>query len=180
MNTVSPNRRTLLKGLGTVVLALFLVMAMWVPVFAQHLMVSIQTANNQTVDGGTALSLLASSSDDVTTHAWTAVPAVGTFSNAATEDTTWTAPATTTDDQEVTLTLSVTDSDSDGDHTPADDAMDSVTILVRGADPTVSIQTADQTVFGEDPIDLQATSADLNTPGHYARVDRRSRGGDVQ
>ena len=83
MNTVSPNRRTLLKGLGTIVLALFLVMAMWVPVFAQHLTVSIQTANNQTVDGGTALSLLASSSDDVATHAWTAVPAVGTFSNAA-------------------------------------------------------------------------------------------------
>ena len=37
-------------------------------------------------------------------------------------------------------------------------------ITVRGADPTVSIQTADQTVFGEDLIDLQATSADLNTP----------------
>ena len=79
MNTVSSNRRTPLKGLGTIVLALFLVMAMWVPIFATHLMVSIQTGN-QTVDGGTALSLLATSSDDVTTHAWTADPAVGTFS----------------------------------------------------------------------------------------------------
>ena len=39
-----------------------------------------------------------------------------------------------------------------------------IMITVRGADPTVSIQTADQTVFGGDPIDLQATSADLNTP----------------
>ena len=84
MNTVSSNRCTPLKGLGTIVLALFLVTAMWgVPVFAQHLTVSIQTANNQTVDGGTVLSLLATSSDDVATYAWTANPAVGTFSNAA-------------------------------------------------------------------------------------------------
>ena len=145
MNTVSPNRRTPLKGLGTIVLALFMVMAMWVPVSAQHLTVSIQTANNQTVDGGTAVSLLATSSDDVTTHAWTAEPAVGTFMNAATEDTTWTAPATTTDDQVVMLTLSVTGvTDSDGEHSSASMIM----ITVRGADPTVSIQTADQTVFG--------------------------------
>ena len=56
VNTVSSNRRTLLKRLGTIVLALFLVMATWVPVFAQHLMVSIGTVNNQTVDGGTELS----------------------------------------------------------------------------------------------------------------------------
>ncbi len=40
-----------------------------------------------------------------------------------------------------------------------------VMITVRGTDPTVSIQTKDQTVLGgTDPIDLQATSADLNTP----------------
>ena len=158
MNTVSSNRRTLLKGLGTIVLALFLVTAMWVPVFALHLTVSIQT-EDQTVDGGTVLSLLATSHDDVATYAWTAAPAMGTFSNDATEDTTWTAPATTTDDQVVTLTLTVTA--SDGGHATA---RDSVMITVRGADPTVSIQTADQTVFGGDSIDLQATSADLNTP----------------
>ena len=158
MNTVSSNRRTPLKGLGTIVLALFLVMATWVPVFADHLTVSIQTVN-QTVDGGTDLELLATSSDDVATHAWTAVPAVGTFSNAAAQDTIWTAPATTTDDQVVMLTLSVTD----GEHTDTADAS-TIMITVRGADPTVSIQTADQTVFGGDPIDLQATSADLNTP----------------
>ena len=154
MNTVSSNRRTPLKGLGTIVLALFLVMATWVPVFADHLTVTIGTVN-QTVDGGTDLSLLASSSDGVT-HAWTADPVVGTFMNAAAQDTSWTAPATMTDDQVVMLTLSVTD----GEHTDARTIM----ITVRGADPTVSIQTADQTVFGGDPIDLQATSADLNTP----------------
>ena len=125
-----------------------------------HLTVSIQTVN-QTVDGGTDLPLLASSSDDAATHAWTAVPAVGTFMNAAAQDTIWTAPATTTDDQVVMLTLSVTNS-SDVHNDPVD-AM-TIMITVRGADPTVSIQTADQTVFGGDPIDLQATSADLNTP----------------
>ena len=60
-----------------------------------------------------------SSADDVESYAWTAVPAVGTFSELAVEDavedvtwnTTWTAPAATTDDQVVTLTLTVTDSD---------------------------------------------------------------------
>ena len=156
MNTVSSNRRTLLKGLGTVVLALFLVTAMWVPVFAAHLMVTIHTAD-QTVDGGTVVNLLATSSDDAT-YAWTATPELGSFSpSAAVEDTKWTAPPTTTDDQVVTLTLIVTESGHD-------DAMASVMITVRGADPTVSIQTADQTVFGGTVVELEATSADLNTP----------------
>ena len=157
MNTVSSNRRTLLKGLGTIVLAIFLVTAMWVPVFADHLMVDIDTPA-QTVDGGAVVPLLATSHDDVATYAWAAAPAVGTFSNDAAEDTTWTAPATTTDDQVVTLTLTVTA--SDGAHASA---MDMVMITVRGADPTVSIQTKDQTVFGSEVLQLQATSADLNT-----------------
>ena len=159
MNTVSSNRRTLLKGLGTIALALFLVTAMWVPVFADHLTVDIDTVN-QTVDGGTEVSLRATSSDDVDTYAWTATPAVGTFDNAAAEDTTWTAPATTTDDQVVELTLAVTA--SDGVHAAVSNPV--LMITVRGAGPTVSIQTKDQTVFGGDSIDLQATSADLNTP----------------
>ena len=142
MNTVSSNRRTLLKGPGTIVLVLFLVMGMWVPVFANHLAVSIDDTEDKTVDGGTVLSLLATSSDESATHAWTADPAVGTFGNAAAEDTTWTAPATTTDDQDVILTLMVT---ADG-HAPVTSA--GVMITVRGADPTVSIQTEDQIVFG--------------------------------
>ena len=37
-------------------------------------------------------------------------------------------------------------------------------ITVRGAVPTVSIQTVDQTVFGGTVVELEATSADLNTP----------------
>ena len=160
---ISSNRCTLLKRLGTIVLALFLVTAMWVPAFATHqLTVNIQTGT-QTVDGGEVLSLLATSQDDVTTYAWTAVPAVGTavpavgtFSNAAAEDPTWTAPATTAANQKIDLTVNV----SGGDHVSG---TATVMITVRGTDPTVSIQTKDQTVLGEDKIDLQATSADLNT-----------------
>ena len=156
---VSSNRRTLLKRLGTSVLALFLVTAMWVPVFADHpLVVDIQMAEQTTVDGGTVLSLLATSSADVDTYEWSADPDVGTFSDPAAEDTTWTAPPTATDDRMVVLTLDV--ATSDGDHVAGTDM---VMITVRGADPTVSIQTEDQTVFGGDSIDLQATSADLNT-----------------
>ena len=142
---------------------------MWVPAFAVHtLTVEIQTGS-QIVDGGEVLPLLAMSSedpeDDVTTYAWTAAPAmgtgtlsnVGTFSNAAAEDPTWTAPATTADDQVINLTVAIS---GVGHVTDTDMVM----ITVRGTDPTVSIQTKDQTVFGGDSIDLQATAADLTTP----------------
>ena len=163
MNTVSSSRCALLKRLGTIVLALFLATAMWVPVFADHRRVTIQTSS-QTVDGGTVVNLLATSHVDVATYAWTANPDVGTFSNEAAEDVTWMAPATTTDDQVVILTLTVTDSDVTHLIGDIDNDRASITITVRGVDPTVSIQTADQTVFGGTVVELKAISADLNTP----------------
>ena len=58
------------------------------------------TAMDHPVSGGTVVNLLATSrSADVAgaTRLWTATPNVGTFSNAAAEDTFWTAPAATTD-----------------------------------------------------------------------------------
>ena len=119
--------------------------------------VSVETMD-QTVPGGTVVNLLATSrSADVAgaTRLWTATPNVGTFSNAAVEDATWTAPATTAATQVVTLTLTVTDSD---DATGSA----SVTITVPGTDPTVSIQTADREVAGGYSIQL-ATSADVDT-----------------
>ena len=99
---------------------------------------------------------------------------MGTFSDlAAVEDATWTAPAATAATQVVTLTLTVTDSDGAT-------ASASVTITVPGTDPTVSIETEDQDVAGGDSIELlEATSADPD--GTIAtRLDRRSRGGNVQ
>ena len=75
--------------------------------------VSIET-EDQTVAGGTVLQLVATSEDSdgtIASYAWIADPAVGTFSDAAVEDATWTAPATTTANQVVTLTLTVTDND---------------------------------------------------------------------
>ena len=54
--------------------------------------------------------------------------------------------------------------------------MASVTITVSGTDPTVSIQTEDQTVLGGAPIELVAMSSLCR----FVRVDRRSRGGNVQ
>ena len=120
--------------------------------------VSVETMD-QTVPGGTVVNLLATSrSADVAgaTRLWTATPNVGTFSNAAVEDATWTAPATTAATQVVTLTLTVTTSDG---ATGSASAM----ITVPGTDPTVSIQTADGKVAGGASIPLQATSADVAT-----------------
>ena len=120
--------------------------------------VSVETMD-QSVPGGTVVNLLATSrSADVAgaTRLWTATPNVGTFSNAAVEDATWTAPATTAATQVVTLTLTVTTSDG---ATGSASAM----ITVPGTDPTVSIQTADQEVAGGASILLEATSADVAT-----------------
>ena len=117
--------------------------------------VSIQTEDeDQTVVLGGAEIKLVATSADVNSFAWTAVPAVGTFSSTTTvDDATWTAPATTTATQVVTLTLTVTDIDGAT-------ASDSVMITVPGTDPTVSIETMDQTVPGGTVVNLLAASAD--------------------
>ena len=89
-----------------------------------------------------------SSEDVAESHAWTADPAVGTFSDAAVEDATWTAPVATTDDQVVTLTLTVTDSDGATASDSVTITVPGVMITVPGTDPTVSIETEDQDVAG--------------------------------
>ena len=119
--------------------------------------VSIETAD-QTVLGGANIELEATSADSggtVATRLWTAT--AGTFSDAAAEDATWTAPGTTAINQVVTLTLTVTDSDGAT-------ASDSVTITVPSG-PTVSIQTADQTVDGGTDVELEATSRSADDKG---------------
>ena len=68
---------------------------------------------------------LAATTLEADTYAWTASPDVGTFSNTAVEDPTWTAPAGTAGTRAVVLTLTVTGN--------GNTASDSVTIRVTGA-----------------------------------------------
>ena len=104
----------------------------------------------------------ADSDGTIATYAWTADPAEGTFSDAAVEDATWTAPATTTANQVFTLTLTVTDSDGAT-------AMASVTIMVPSG-PTVSIETVDQTVAGGTVVELVATSREDGMTSRVVRL----------
>ena len=124
--------------------------------------VSIETMD-QTVPGGTVVNLLATSADSdgaIAMYEWATDPVTtGTFSDAAVEDATWTAPATTTANQEVTLTLTVTDNDGNT-------ASASVTITVPGTDPTVSIETMDQDVAGGTVLSLSATSSEDDVTEH--------------
>ena len=94
--------------------------------------VNITTAS-QTVTGGQAVSLVATASDPESgtlTYAWTSDDG-GTFSNAATRDTTWTAPAAKGNQQVITLTLTVTD-----DGSPVATATDTVVMTIN-ADPSL-------------------------------------------
>ena len=86
------------------------------------LKVSVDTPT-QNVAGGTVLQLAATATE-ADTYAWTATPDVGTFSDTAIEDPTWTAPATTAGTQSIALTLTVTGN--------GNTAADSVTIRVTG------------------------------------------------
>ena len=111
-----------------------------------------------TVAGGAEVVLVATASDrdgSIASYAWTASPNVGTFANATSQNTTWTAPAETPAAQPVALTLTVTDDDGAT-------ATAMVTITVRAAPvvttPTASITTAAQTVDAGTAVTLDATA----------------------
>ena len=75
--------------------------------------VTIHTGT-QTVGENAVVTLSATAEDDdgsIASYAWTANPNVGTFGNAADEDTTWTAPTKTDSEQQITLTLTATDNE---------------------------------------------------------------------
>ena len=76
---------------------------------------SVSINNSATTIGDSdVISLTATASDGdgtISSYAWTASPNVGTFTNAAVKDATWTGPAVGILEQTVTLTLTVTDND---------------------------------------------------------------------
>ena len=118
--------------------------------------VTIHTGT-QTVGENAVVTLSATAEDDdgsIASYAWTANPSVGTFGNAADEDTTWTAPTKTDSEQQITLTLTATDNEGGT-------GSGSVIIKVSANNqPTASIITAAQEVDGGGEIVLQATATD--------------------
>ena len=108
----------------------------------------------QTVDAGEAVSLDATQTGGTPTAAsWSSTGSAGTFANAASVDTTWTAPSP---DAETTYTLTRTASNQGGSDS------DTVRITVRAAAPTlnppvVSVDTTAQTVNAGASVSLTAT-----------------------
>ena len=110
------------------------------------------------VDGGEEVSLTASATDpegDGLTYAWTS-SAGGSFDDAGTLDTTWTAPPATRQDQPVTLTLTVTD---DGAGTRSTTRTRSLTVRANEA-PAGSVSAQPETVLGGKEVELTASVAD--------------------
>ena len=132
--------------------------------------VEIETAGTNIV-GGTVVSLDATANDPEghdLTFLWSGPANVGTFSATNTLDTTWTAPASTTSAQIVTLTLKVTD-------VAGLTASDTVTFTVLAVTevsqpPTVSIAAAPNPIAGGQLVSLIATVVDPEgeTPITYA------------
>ena len=96
--------------------------------------------------------------DDSLTHAWSS-DGGGTFANAAAASTTWTAPAATTADQEITLTLAV--ADAAGNTVSA-----AVAITLRAnRPPAVTVTPSEDSVAGGRTLTLDATAVDPEGDG---------------
>ena len=112
--------------------------------------VTIHTGT-QTVSENAVVTLSATAEDpdrdgSIVSYAWTASPNLGTFGNAADEDTTWTAPAKTANEQRITLRLTATDNEGATGYAE-------VLMKVSGnKQPGASITTLGQDVNGGDEV----------------------------
>ncbi len=118
------------------------------------------TPSPPVVFGRGAISLDGTSSDsdgDTLTFSWTTSPEnFGAFSNASSEDTTWTAPAPLSTEQAVTLILTVSD---DGEPMGVTTAEVAATVRANQA-PTVEIKTTADTLKGGETVMLGARVLD--------------------
>ena len=120
--------------------------------------VTIHTGT-QTVGENAVVTLSATAEDpdtdgSIVSYAWTASPNAGTFGNAALEDTTWTAPTKTNNEQQITLTLTATDNEG---------GTGSASVLIKVSannQPTATITTPEQDVDGGAEVRLNATATD--------------------
>ena len=100
------------------------------------------------------------------------IPRWGTFSDRAVEDATWTAPDTTTANQEVTLTLTVTDIDGNP-------ASASVVITVPSGPTGQRRDNGPDRPWGHG-CQSPSLVSECRRRGRYSPVDRHPQCGDVQ
>ena len=116
--------------------------------------ISLPSSVTQPVDGSTRVTPTVTASDpdgSISSYAWSATG--GTFTNAATRNATWIAPAEEATEQTYVLTLKVTDNGGKSNSATVD-------ISVRAANmlPTVSIQPVTQQVAGAANVTFDATA----------------------
>ena len=123
------------------------------------------TAAPAIVDGGADVTLDGTAADpqgDTLAYAWSSSSSGGTFdaSTSTTPDTTWTAPAATLAEQNITLTLTATDDSSD-----SNSAASTAVVVVRpNRAPLVEVSPAAAIVSGVAPeVSLEATVTDHET-----------------
>ena len=119
------------------------------------------TTQAMTVDGGATVNLTGTVTDvdrDSTTQLWTA--SGGVLTRATTLSPTWTAPAAQASDR--TYSISLVGNDGTVDSNTATVTMTVRAAIVPNVPPTVTINTAAQTVNGGATVALGATVADTD------------------
>ena len=118
------------------------------------------TIGNQSgdVDGGAIVQLSADATDregDTLSYEWSASPDRGTFGDPTVEDTPWTAPQATRNEQTITLTLTVTD---DGAGMQSQTASVTMTVQANEAPTRPGSLPENLIVKGGETVSLEGTS----------------------